>query len=371
MNVIVVGGGLVGSALTYRLSEAGADVMLLEAGRLGAAASVTSFGWLTAARQLPQMYFNLRASGLGEYQTLGVELGRAPWLHFDGHVEWHNTEEGAAEIRQQVGRIQGWGYQAELLPVSELRALEPDLVPPLNVEEVAYYPAEGYLDTVLCIGALVGAARDRGATIRTNCPVTNVLREGDRVIGVETASGERLLADLVVSCTGHQSDEFARMAGLELPMAPTVGLVALSAPTAVRLRSVLHSGTMSVRPDGAGRIMMRHRDFDEAVTADTPVTPLPEFAEQMVERVSEYLPGLAGAHIESVRIARRPIPADGLTVIGPAPEVEGLYLIATHGGATLGALLGRIGAREILSGYVDPRSTTFRPERLVKEAVAL
>ncbi|HET8523421.1 MAG TPA: FAD-dependent oxidoreductase [Thermomicrobiales bacterium] len=364
--VVVVGGGIVGASVAYRLTQAGARVTLLDAGRLGGGATVVSFAWLNASNKPPFPYHYLNVSGMNEYRRLQREFGSAPWLHWSGHVEWDASPQGAERLRQKVERLQSWGYPAELLPTSELRILEPDLVAPDGIDTFASYPSEGYIDTVALVGTLTGAAHDSGATILTDCAVTGLVREGDEIVGVETAAGTRIEANVVVDCAGSRAAEIMRMAGLDLPMAPTVGMVAVSAPSAVRLRSVHHDETMNIRPDGAGRIMMRHGDFDEQVQPGTPVPP--DLLDQLLARVVKVLPGLAGTPIETARVTVRPIPGDQYSAIGPVPGMPGLYLAVTHSAATMGPLLGRLVAQEVLTGTVDSRLATFRPERLLQPA---
>jgi glycine/D-amino acid oxidase-like deaminating enzyme len=79
------------------------------------------------------------------------------------------------------------------------------------------------------IGLLLRAARERGATIRVGCRVTGLDETGGRVSGVVTAEGV-LGADMVVSCTGRWTDELAQLAGVRVPLAPTAGLLVLTAP---------------------------------------------------------------------------------------------------------------------------------------------
>jgi glycine/D-amino acid oxidase-like deaminating enzyme len=366
-TIIVIGGGIVGASVAYRLSEAGARVTLLDAGRLGGGASVVSFAWLNASNKPPFPYHFLNVSGMNEYRRLQHEFGTTPWLHWSGHVEWDSTPQGPDRLREKVGRLQSWGYPAELLPMRELRDLEPDFVAPNNLDTFAYYPSEGYIDAVALIGTLIGAARDAGAEIVTQCAVTGLVREGDEIIGVETSNGVRFEADVVVDCAGSRAAEIMRMAGLDLPMAPTVGMVAVSAPSAVRLRSIHHDESMNIRPDGAGRIMMRHGDFDQQVQPGQPVPP--ELLQDLLARVVKVLPGLAGTPIETARVTVRPIPGDQYSAIGPVTRLSGLYLAVTHSAATMGPFLGRLVAQELLTGAVDPRLATFRPERLLQPAL--
>lgn len=366
-RVLIVGGGILGAATAFRLAQAGASVTLLEAGRFGHGASIVSFAWLNASDKPPFEYHLLNVSGMNEYLRLREEWGQAPWLHLGGHIEWEASDGGPAWLREKVDRLRGWGYAAELLPVRELAAMEPDLVAPQRIMEFAYYPDEGYLDPVLLIAHLLGAARAAGAALRPESRVANFVTKGGRVAGVETVDGERLMADLVVSCAGRQTDALLRQIGIELPMAPVVGMTAVSAPAAVRLRSIHHDDKVHFRPDGAGRVMMGHDDFDRQVQPGEPVAPA--IVHELCDRAAAVLPGLAGVPIEAARVTIRPIPGDEHSVVGFAPGVDGLYLIVTHSAVTLGALLGRLASYEILGDAPDPRLAPFRPERLIAPAL--
>jgi len=365
-EIVVIGGGIVGASVAYRLALTGARVTLLEAGHLAGGTSGASFAWLNANNKPPLAYHILNTGGMAEHRILQSEFGAAPWLHLDGNIEWSADEAGHAALIEKAGRLRAWGYQVELLTTAELRALEPDLAPPPGVALAAFFPAEGYADVSLLVGALARAAERAGATIRTGCRVTAVARSGGRVAGVVTASGERIAADTVVSCVGRWSGEFARIAGFHLPMEPTVGMLVVTAAAPVRLRAVLNSPAINVRPDGGGRLRLQATEFDAITTPETPTMPLPEAAHCVYERAVSVVPNLAGTPIEAALIGVRAIPGDGYPVIGPAPGIDGLYIACTHSGVTMGPLLGRIVAREITTGAVDSRIATFRPERLVR-----
>lgn len=382
MKVIVIGGGLLGAPAAWRLAQAGADVTLLEAHGLGSGASQASFAWISSSTTTNYDYYRLKMDAMAEYRSLERELGPQSWLHLDGHIEWNAAASGAAQtrgydghiepttegtgadhLREKAGRLRAWGYTAEVLPVRELRNIEPDLVPPDSLENFVFYPDEGYIHPVDAIGTFVARARSLGVVVREGTAVTDLMREGNRVRGVVTASGERLEADVVVSCAGSWTQDLLRMAGVDFPMAPRVGMVAISAPTTVRLRSVLHHESLSLRPDGAGRIMMRNYEFDERVSADLAPDARPSWLGELFARAVRVLPGLASSSIEAMRVGVRPIPADNLPHAGFVPGAEGLYAVVCHGGAILGPLLGRLAAGEIVHGEQDGRLAPFRPGR--------
>ena len=309
---------------------------------------------------------------MGEHVRLKNELGTAPWLHEVGSIQWERD----GGVRDYVGdfepladvaaRLRSWGYRAETLPAKEIRYLEPDVVLPAGVEEFVYYTDEGYVGPVSYIGHLSGLARDAGATIRTECAVTGFIREGDKVIGVETSTGEKYYADIVVLCTGQWTDEVARLAGLEFPMSPWIGVTMISSPVAARLNSVVKDGLSAIRPDSAGRVFMHHNDFDELIDPDHPQNPSPADKEDLLRQVAEILPQIESASIESARIAVRPVPGgDHNSVVGPMPGIGGMYSVVSHSGINLAPLLGRLAAEEILTEAPDERLERFRPERMV------
>lgn len=368
---IVIGGGILGTAMAMRLGELGAKVTLLEAGELGAGASRATFGWINASNKRPDHYYRLNVDGMNEYRRMQREFGGALWVRFDGHIEWDVREGGAERIREKVERLQAWGYTAELVSPREIRRLEPDLAVPEDVEDVAWYPQEGTMDASLMVGAVARRARAHGVEIRTKTRVERLLMRGGRVRGVVLNGGEEMEADVVVSCTGSVTPALLADAGFELPMAPTVGLIAVTGPSTSQLRAVCHDGTVDLRPDGAGRVIMRNYDFDAMATAEMPEVPLPAFAEALMARAANVVPALTSTRIDAVRITTRPIPGDGMPVAGFVPGAEGLYAMVMHSGVTIGPLVARLAAREIVDGVVDSRLEAFRPGREMRPATSV
>jgi len=189
MRVIVIGGGVIGASVAYRLTRARVEVMLLEAGRVAGGTSAATFAWLNSNDKTPLEYHQLNADGMAEYSRLRQELEPAPWLHTDGNIEWAGDASGEAALRGKLARLRGWGYPAESLPIAALRDLEPELVAPESVTEFVFYPSEGYVDVPVMVGVLLKAAADAGAQIVARCRVTEMIWDRGRVRGVATANG--------------------------------------------------------------------------------------------------------------------------------------------------------------------------------------
>ena len=370
-EVVVIGGGVIGAATAFRLAQAGVRVTLVEAGQLAGGTSGSSFAWVNASDKPPLAYHLLNVAGMSEHLLLRHECGAAPWLHLDGNIEWASGETEAAALAEKVERLRAWGYAAEWLTPAELRVIEPNIVVPPDVEHAASYPAEGYVDVPALIGALITRAEALGATIHTGFRVAAITRAGERVAGIVSTTGERIAADVVVICAGRWSAEIAALADIHLPMANTVGLLAITGAAPVSLRSIITAPGVNIRPDGAGRLRLQATEFDTTVTPDTPLVPIPAAAHTALNRAMAVLPRLAGVSLVAALIGVRAIPGDGYPTVGAVPGVKGLYLATTHSGVTMGPLLGRLIAREVLTGKTDARLASFRPARLVAPLVAV
>jgi glycine/D-amino acid oxidase-like deaminating enzyme len=84
--------------------------------------------------------------------------------------------------------------------------------------------------------------------------------------------------------------------------------------------------------------------------------------QEVLARARQVLPGLGEARLETVRIGIRSVAADGMPVVGIAPNVDNLYLLVSHSGVTLAPVLGRLVAEELLGGPQD-RLDPYRPAR--------
>jgi glycine/D-amino acid oxidase-like deaminating enzyme len=367
MKVVVVGAGVIGTNIAYKLAQAGAQTVLVEAGTPGAGASATSYAWLNSNNVDHPQYHPLRVLGMAAYRHLATELGSGGWLHEIGNLHLAFTSGAAHALEAKVARKQAQGYPAELLSVGEMTRLEPTLGQlPDKPAAVAYYPAEGYVDTTTLIGDLLHAFRELGGT-RVRVRANKLLRDASgHVTGVSTGDGD-ITADKVVVCTGSDTG-LLRSAGVQLSLRGKVGASVITRPLPVRLCTLIHFPNLSVRPDGNGRIVIRSKDVDERV--DTAMMTLDEASVCELAGRARSLLGLDGFDIgvEEVRVAFRPRPPDGFPIVGPVPGVPGAYLVCTHSGVTVGAIVGRLAARELLAGTDEPLLAAFRADRAITSA---
>jgi glycine/D-amino acid oxidase-like deaminating enzyme len=357
-DVVIVGAGVLGASIAFRLAQSGVAVTVIEASRVGAGTSGVSFAWLNANQKPPLPYHTLNADGLRAHHALRDEFERTPWLHDGGSVEVGDP----AKIAAKVAQLSEWGYAAEVITPAQLGELEPELdLAALGDNAIAWFPDDGWIDPVLYAQTMIREARRHGAVLRRG-RVVDLLREGGRVRGVATADGQRFPADLVINCAGRWANDASAEAALHVPLAPRVGFLVFTPPAPTTLARVLRTPLIDMRPDGAGRLMLHDNRVDPGLTIDAAISPAMPEARAMVDAASRLFPDMQGLAPEAVRIAIRPVPADGYPAIGPMPGVEGYYVAVTHSGVTMAAHLGRLVAQDAMGREV-PALAAFRPAR--------
>lgn len=367
MQVIVIGAGVLGSSLAWRLAQYGADVTLVERGEPAWGTTGTSFSWYNANQKRPRDYFDLNVAGMEAHRQLRDELGEAPWYHEGGNVvwetesEWRTSGDEEGDLETIIPQLRAWDYPAEWLTREEVSDLEPELAFPDTTERFGYFPTEGWIDGPLYVAGMIKLAASVGVKIRYAAEVTVIEMQRDAVTGVRLANGELISGELVVNCAGPGADTVAALAGRTLPLAPTLGFVTrVSGVPPGTINRVLHTPVIHIRPDGNGLIALHHHDADAGIAAgDAPNV----WAEELLSRFRQYVPSAIDARVSRWSAVYRPIPADERTSAGLVASIPGYAEIVSHSSITMGAILPQLVADEIVNGERSPLLEHFRPDR--------
>jgi glycine/D-amino acid oxidase-like deaminating enzyme len=365
-RVVIVGAGVIGATLAYRLAQAGAAVTVVERRHTVAGTSGATFAWLNAFDKPPRDYHRLNAQGVRDHEDLADELG-GDWCHVTGTVHWapaSDTRRRAA-LDTAARQLLAWGARADRLDAHALREAEPDLRPDLADAAVAWHvPRSGWLDPMALATAALAAAGDRyGATV-IHGEVTGLSVARGVIERVVLADGTSLEADVVVNAAGPDAGAVAALAGAPLPVERTPGLLLVTPPVPARLRGAVVGPELHARPDGGSRLLLQWDPLD--VHADDPEAPAPDDPrlEPAIAAARDLVPALAAVPrlVERVRRGVRPVPRDGFPVAGFDPAVANLYHLVTHSGVTLAARLALLVTEELTGGdamLLEP----YRPTR--------
>jgi glycine/D-amino acid oxidase-like deaminating enzyme len=276
-------------------------------------------------------------------------------VQWGGSVEWRV---GQDDLRKDVQRHQQWGYSTRLIDEAEFHALLPSITPS-QMGASCYSDQEGTVDPVQALGVLLKKAQEFGARIEYPCEVTGLKLANQRVRGVETSRGS-MEADVLVAACGVGTPQIAKMAGVNVPLKESPGVLAHTAPHARLLERVALApgATMKQNPDGR---IVTGTDFGGTPSPDASR----EFGEKLLKNAERFLPALKNAKLENVTVGYRVLPEDGHPIVGFSERCTNLYIAAMHSGITLSPLVGQLAASEILDGVAVDLLKAYRPARFM------
>lgn len=218
MQTAIVGGGIVGLASAYYLSQWGVDVTVLEKGSLGSGSTDRANGGIRAHFSSP-VSSKLSQRSIEVWESFKTEFDTYLEYRRPGYLFMARTEETAERFRENVRKQEELGVESEFVSPERTGELCPDL----HADQFlggAYSPNDGIADPHLGLQGFSIAANEAGADIRTGVAVTDVTLDGNgAVIGVETSEGT-VEADFVVNAAGPWAAQVAEMAGLDVPVTP-------------------------------------------------------------------------------------------------------------------------------------------------------
>jgi glycine/D-amino acid oxidase-like deaminating enzyme len=377
-RVIVIGSGVVGLSAAWNLVRRGAEVTVVSALQPELEIGWGSVAWSNASSKVrlgyPDHYSLLNREGMTAARALADELGSPRWLNHTGAVEVVAGSGEREKLRADLARLAEFGYPAEELTTDAFA----DTVPGVRIgedETAAYFPSEGWIDSAAFATALTGAIIAAGGRF-VRRRVTGFTRSGGDIVSVTLEDGTVLTADTFLLAAGARTTELAGLAEIEAPVLPAddakvPGLVAVITSPPHAIDRLLQVPKLIIRPFGEGRALIAGDSHGHDIDVRSQREQLITAAEVLLGRAAERVPATAGAAILDVRLSRRVIPRDGITIAGPAEGTDNAYLLATHSGFTLGPLLGRLATTEILDGEVDELLRPYRPARFSQGASRL
>ena len=371
-DVIVVGAGVAGASTAFHLSRLGAgDVLVVDRDTAGSGMSSRSSAMIRMHYTFrPEVELAVRSDRM--FASWTELTGRPAFVRRTGFARFVLSGEEDA-LRANVAMQRDCGARAEVLPAADFAALAPGFRTD-DLTEVAWEPDGGYGDGALVAGDLLAAARERGVRYRPHTPVLALLREGDRVTGIQTPDGPEH-AQVVVAAAGVWSPALLASIGVDLPIETEFHQVAVlsHAPGQGTPVACIDSTTQSYfRPEAGGSMtLVGSFTGPRGVDPDT-VAPPPDAGSAQrgafcaaggAKRTTIMGDGVEGL-AELVGAAARRVP--GLGDAGIVRGITGVYDMTPDGRPMLGELPGLSGL-VLAAGF---SGTGFKISPAVGEAVA-
>ena len=374
-HILIIGGGVIGTSIACHLAIQGAKVTLVEAKDLASGSSGACDGLVFLQSKKPGVHLQMAMESLKRFTTLQNQLPvPVEFIQTGGLVTIEAPEEYRA-METCVQDQQAIGLDVQLLDRDQVLKKEPGLS--RRIIGAAYSPLDAKINPINLTLGFALAARKHHARILTRTPVTEILVKHNRVTGVVTSHGP-IHADLVVNAAGAAAGNVARMAGIQMPVVPRRGQIAVThAGPPVLHHCLISAGYIAAKynPDlactaGHGISMEQTETGNlllgatrEFVGFDTGNT-LPGIR-NIITNAAARLPALASFQIIRTFAGLRPWTPDGLPILGPVSALDGFVMAAGHegDGIALSAITGELMAAFLLDRKPGIRLDCFSPDR--------
>ena len=348
-EVIVIGGGVIGTAVAYFVAKRGYKVILLERQNLSSGASGSCDGTLFLQTKTPGPHLEMALKSIALYRTLSEELDYDFEYKQSGGMCLIEDEAQAALMRHTLEQQRQSGLTVEMLDIKRARELEPMLGE--HLWGATHCAADSQVNPLAVCRGLSRAARKHGAELRLGLAVTDLLVSGGRVRGVLTAEGP-IYGDCVVNAAAVWAPLLTKKYGYEPAIVPRRGQILVTEslpPGTVRhlllcacyLTAKHHPELldMNVRQHrlGVGLIVEQTRSgglllgstrefvgFDCGTSLDG--------MKAIADHICKLMPRLGRVNVIRSFAGLRPRTPDGMPILGPVESLPGLIMAAGHEG---------------------------------------
>ncbi len=373
-SVVIVGGGVMGVSTAYHLARRGVrDVVLLERdtflghGATGRCAGGVRYQFAT------EINIRLSLASLPMIERFEDETGISPQYRPIGYLFVLTRPQDVEAFRRNVALQHRLGVSTEWLDGDEVRRR----LPFMRFDDAlagTFHAKDGLADPHSIVQGYARRARDLGARIVTDAPVTGIVVQGGRVRAVETPRG-RIATPVVVNAAGPWAGEVARLAGVDLPITPVRRQWLTTTPLPELPRDfpfvIDFAQALYFHPEGEG-VLTGMSNPNEKPGFNQQVDP--EWELVHMEAAMQRLPLLERAGVMSRVAGLYENTPDAHPIFGPT-EVEGFHVVAGFSGHGFmhGPVAGLLMAEILLDGRAHTVDVSmldaarFREGRLIRE----
>src|SRR4051812_6327694 len=323
-EVVVVGGGVMGTSTAFHLAEAGVGVLLLERGELAGGSTSKAAGGVRAQFSDP-LNIVLGARGLEAFARFGERPGQQIDLHRNGYMFLLTRPDDVADFEAAVALQNDLGVPTRLLDAAGAAALAPG-VRTDDVLAATFHRGDGYCAPEAVVLGYAAGARRHGATVRTGVEVVALDSRSDGTTTVRTTAGD-VTAEAVVCAAGAWSRDLGAMAGVDLPVTPLRRQILVTEPLPEAVAATLPT-SMPMTIDAATTFYL-HREGPGVLLGMSWTGEQPGFHHDLDDA---WMPDLTAA------IEHR---APALLDVGVATGWAGLYEVTPDHNALLGEAAAR------------------------------
>ncbi len=331
-EVVIVGGGIIGASIAYHLARRGLkDIILLEKELFFGAESTGKCAGGIRAQFATPINIQLSMASIAAFERFAEEMGAPVAFHQVGYLFMSTDPAQWAAAQKAVELQRSLGVNVDLLTAQQIN----DMVPELRTEDVVgatYSARDGLADPHEFLQGYIKRNRDLGVRAFTQRPVTGLEVQGGRIQGVVTASGT-ISTPLVVNAAGAWAAQIARMAAVDLPIAPVRRHIATTAPlpfiSSTYPMMVDNGSGLYMHPESGGLLMgMAKRDEPPAYRTDVDE----DFVMEIVGAAVDRMPALETAAVNAAWAGLYEVTPDHHPIFETHKDPQGLFTCAGFSG---------------------------------------
>ena len=328
-EVVIVGGGIVGSSIAYHLTEAGcANVLVIEREtHQGKGSTGKSMGGVRAQFATP-VNIQMSLYSIPFYASFDERLGHPAGYKPQGYLFVATSPRHLEYLRTNQEKQKALGLKtARMVSADEIRSMFPQLRSD-DVVGGSFCSTDGFVDPYSAMVGFMARAAESGARLWRNAEVTAVNSDGQGITGVETTRGP-VATRTVVNAAGPWAAQVAKLAGVELPVEPLRRMLVPTEP----FDQFPHSAPMIIdmsngfhfRPESLG-FLLAWNDPEETPGFKTDFEP--GFIEKVLTRAAARVPCFENLAVNPKRAwaGLYEMTPDHHPILGPVPEVPGFFL---------------------------------------------
>lgn len=328
-EVVIVGGGIVGSSIAYHLTAAGCKgVLVIEReSHQGKGSTGKSMGGVRAQFATP-VNIQMSLYSIPFYATFDDRLGYPAGYCPQGYLFLATEEKHLVYLKANQAKQRALGLKCvEMIDAQHIRMMYPQLYCD-DVIGGSFCATDGFVDPYSAMIGFMTWASEHGAQLWKHTEVTAIIRDKDGVSGVETSRGA-VATRVVVNAVGAWAAELGRMAGVEIPVKPVKRMLVPTEP----FTDFPHTAPMIIdmsngfhfRPESLG-FLLAWNDPEEHTGFNTDFEP--EFIEKILTRAATRVPCFENIAVNPKKAwaGLYEVTPDHHSILGPVDELKGLFL---------------------------------------------
>lgn len=371
-DVVIIGGGVIGTSIAYYLAKQGIKATLLERQDICSGTSGACDKAISLQSKNPGLHLEMALQSADMFKALGEELDCDLEYQQGGGMIAIENESQLNIMKQFVERQKSYGLAVDVLNIEEARSRQPVLS--ANLLAVTYSPEDAEVSPLKATFGFARAARRLGASLQTGVEVSGIMVENGQVEGVVTNQGI-VRTKFVINAAGVYAPSIGKMVGLDIPIKPRRGQIIVTESVPPLIQGTIWSARYIVakyNPElirkedpeaadlGVGMAVGQTHEGTliiggtrEFVGYDLKTTP--EALMAILRHAANVLPTLRKIHVIRAFAGLRPYTPDGMPILGPVDSIAGFLMAAGHegDGIALAPITGQIMAEYFVANQIS------------------